>query len=75
LRINSNEREETDVNIMKKCSEELQSLNEMVEDEKRSRENSEAATYEMLKDVITKIKSEIDTEKKERLDFLFISQV
>ena len=75
MRINSNEREETDVNIMKKCSEELQSLNEMVEDEKRSRENSEAATYEMLKDVITKIKSEIDTEKKERLDFLFISQV
>ena len=66
MRINSNEREETDVNIMKKCSEELQNLNDIVEEERRARERSEGATYEMLKDVVGKIKNEIDLEKKER---------
>jgi len=64
--VNANEREETDVNIMKKCSEELQNLNDIVEEERRARERSEGATYEMLKDVVGKIKNEIDLEKKER---------
>lgn len=64
--MNANEREETDVNIMKKCSEELQNLNDIVEEERRARERSEGATYEMLKDVVGKIKNEIDLEKKER---------
>ena len=51
---------------MKKCSEELQNLNDIVEEERRARERSEGATYEMLKDVVGKIKNEIDLEKKER---------
>lgn len=51
---------------MKKCSDEINNLNDTIESERKGRESSEGATYEMLKDVVSKIKSEIDTEKKER---------
>ena len=60
------EREDADRSIMKKCSEEIVNLNELTEEERRARESSEAATYEMLKDVVSKIKAEIDNERKER---------
>ncbi len=66
LRVASNEREESDVSIMKKCSEELAGLNELIEDERKARETSEIATHEMIKDVVAKIKNEVTFEKKER---------
>ena len=66
IRATAAEREETDLNILKKCTEELTNIREAVEDERRARENSEAATYDMLKDVVSKIKNEIDGERKER---------
>ena len=66
IRATASEREETDLNILKKCTEELTNLREQVEEERRARENSESATYDMLKDVVSKIKNEIEGERKER---------
>jgi AAA+ ATPase superfamily predicted ATPase len=38
----------------------------MVDDEKKQREDTEETMIEMFKDMISKIKSEIDAEKGER---------
>ena len=44
----------------------MQRLKETVEDEKKSREETEETMIEMFKDMINKIKGEIDNEKSER---------
>lgn len=41
-------------------------LKDLVDDEKRGREETEETMIEMFKDMINKIKSEIDNEKTER---------
>lgn len=51
---------------MRKCTEELIKLNESIQNEKKNREESETAIYDMLKDVVAKVKAEIETEKKSR---------
>ena len=55
-----------DRNILKKCNDELSKLNENLTVEKKSRDESETAIYDMLKDVVTKVKGEIDSEKRSR---------
>lgn len=52
--------------MMKRYTEELSKLNETIQSERKNREESETAIYDMLKDVVAKVKTEIDTEKKER---------
>lgn len=51
---------------MKKCTEELIKLSENIQSEKKNREESEVAIYDMLKDVVTKVKGEIESERKTR---------
>lgn len=55
-----------DKNITKKCTEELVKLSDNINSEKRNREESEVAIYDMLKDVVSKVKNEIDNERKTR---------
>jgi hypothetical protein len=51
---------------MKKCSEELIKLTENIQSEKKNREESEVAIYDMLRDVVSKVKAEIETERRTR---------
>jgi mRNA degradation ribonuclease J1/J2 len=69
--VEANEREEMDRNIMKKCTEELIRLNETIQAEKKNREESETAIYDMLEDVVAKVKGEIEAETKTRYFFIF----
>jgi hypothetical protein len=41
-------------------------LREAIDDEKRAREETEETMIEMFKDMINKIKNEIDSEKTDR---------
>ena len=51
---------------MKKTTEEVFRLNENTQIEKKNREDSEIAIYDMLKDVVNRVKNEIDSERKNR---------
>lgn len=44
----------------------MQRLRDVVDDEKKSREDTEETMIEMFKDMINKIKAEVETEKSER---------
>lgn len=46
--------------------EEINALSESVGEQKKTREESEAAIYEMLRDLVSRVKSEIEAEKKDR---------
>ena len=39
---------------------------EVLQDQKKTREESEAAIYDMLRDLVSRVKSEIEAEKKDR---------
>lgn len=60
------EREEMDTNISRKMNEELSKLNQLLVQEKGNRQESEQAIFDMLKDVVNRIKTEVDGEKKQR---------
>lgn len=47
--------------------DEINRLSEGLQDQKKTREESESAIYEMLRDLVSRVKSEIETEKKDRL--------
>jgi hypothetical protein len=66
IRNESNERDEMDQNIMRKTTEELLRLNNSHLLEKKTREESEQAIFDMLRDVVNRVKSEIDFERKNR---------
>lgn len=51
---------------MKELSEELLKLGSQVQDEKRAREDSEQNIFDMLKDVVSRVKSEIEYQRKNR---------
>ena len=55
-----------DQNIMKKTTEELNKIGNSLQIEKKNREDSEQAIFDMLKDVVNRVKSEIDYERKNR---------
>ena len=44
--------------------EELSKLNQLLVQEKVNRQESEQAIFDMLKDVVNRIKTEVDNEKK-----------
>lgn len=71
LKFEQGEREENDSNILKKANEEFIRLQNLVGSEKKSREDTEEAILEMLRIMITKMKNDIEGEKKERyFDFI-----
>lgn len=53
-----------DSNISRKMNEELSKLNQLLVQEKVNRQESEQAIFDMLKDVVNRIKTEVDNEKK-----------
>ena len=65
------EREDADNKNLESVNEDMSKINEVHQQEKKAREESEAAIYEMLRDLVNRVKSEIDSEKKIRY-FLFI---
>jgi len=56
IRIANIEREESDADILKKIGEGLQAICLKVTDEKQKREVSEQAVYDLLKDVVARVK-------------------
>jgi len=60
------EREEGDTQLDLHLTGEMVRLREGVDEEKKAREETEETMIEMFKDMISKIKNEIDLEKSER---------
>ena len=48
---------------------------EVLQDQKKTREESEAAIYDMLRDLVSRVKSEIEAEKKDRYLFDFFHDI
>ena len=51
---------------MRKITEELTKLNNSMQIERKNREESEQAIFDMLRDVVNRVKSEIEFERKNR---------
>jgi hypothetical protein len=60
------EREESDFNIIQKTSEEIQRLNNLLQVESKNREETEQAIYDMLRDVVSRVKTEMEQERNNR---------
>ena len=65
------ERNEMDSNLGKKVNEEVNKLNTQISVEKKTREDGEQGIFDMLKDVVNRVKGEIDYERKNRLKLLY----
>ena len=52
--------------MIKRINEESQKLVEVIQTEKKSREDTEESILELLRDMVNRIKSELESEKKER---------
>lgn len=52
--------------MRQKVDEESERLGEVINNEKKAREETEEAILEMLKDMVNKIKVEIENEKRDR---------
>jgi len=60
------EREEFTHKVTKKTAEDIKLLNELMSMEKKASTETEEALLEMVKEIVNKIKEEIDGEKKMR---------
>jgi uncharacterized spore protein YtfJ len=60
------EREEFTHNVTKKTAEDVKLLNELMAAEKKASAEIEEALLDMVKEIVNKIKGEIDGEKKMR---------
>jgi sugar-specific transcriptional regulator TrmB len=52
---------------LKKFNDEVGDLNKEIESERQAREENEQAIFDMLKDVVDRVKREIEIEKTDRL--------
>lgn len=52
--------------MVKKINEESQKVVDLIHQEKKSREDTEESILELLRDMVNRIKSELEHEKKER---------
>jgi hypothetical protein len=59
-------RQDGDAELIRRIHEESGKLIEIVEEERKQREETEESILELLRDMVSRIKAEIDTEKKER---------
>ena len=66
VKIEQDERENTDFSLNKKILEEITRLQNDVNENKKSREETEESILEMLRVMITKMKSDIEKERKDR---------
>ncbi len=57
---------ENDEDIQRRINEETHRLNNIFVEERKTREQTESSIYEMLKDVVKRVKSEIENERKDR---------
>jgi len=71
LREEQNEMIDYDRNIITKINEESQQLVEYVMNEKKARDETEQALLEMLKAMISSIKTQLENEKKQRYLSIF----
>lgn len=55
-----------DQTILRKTTDELNKINSSLQIERKKREESEQATFDMLRDVVNRVKGEIDFERKNR---------
>ena len=58
---------------MKSITDELININTSLQSEKKSREESESAIFDMLKDVVNRVRIELDSEKKDKYFFIIIN--
>jgi hypothetical protein len=66
IKSESTSREDSDNKNLDSVSEDMDKITEIHTSEKKAREESEAAIYEMLRDLVNRVKTEIDSEKKIR---------
>ena len=66
VRIANIEREENDADILKKIGEGLQLISQRVVSEKQNRESSEQAVYDLLKDVVARVKVALTNGERDR---------
>ena len=52
--------------MIKKINEESQKLVDLIQSEKKAREETEESILELLRDMVNRIKTELESEKKER---------
>ena len=60
------QREAGDLQVQTKITEEQERVTQLIEGERKGRSESEEEIVDMLKDMITKVRSELETEKQER---------
>jgi len=60
------ERQQVDQNIIKKSTEELLKVNNIIQQEKKLREENEQKIFDTLKAVVNKIKNDIEMERVSR---------
>ena len=61
--------------MMENITEDLNNINEAVVNEKILKEESEAAIFDMLKDVVNRVKIELENEKRNRFFFFYFKIV
>jgi len=66
LRDEQNDMIDNDTNMINKINDEISKLIEFVMNEKRARDETEQALMEMLKAMLTSMKSQFENEKKQR---------
>ena len=67
IQVESAERVGRDEILKGRAEEQVQDVEAIIGEEKAAREETEEAILEMLKDMVGKIKNEIENERRERL--------
>ncbi len=63
MRSEGEQREQSDLIVREKAEEQVGAIEIAIEKEKKAREETEEAILEMLKEMVTKIKGEIEVER------------
>ena len=60
------QREEGDLQVQAKMNQELERVQQLVDAETKVRDNTQEEIVEMLKEMVNKVRTDLETEKKER---------
>ena len=60
------QREQGDIQVQAKMTQELDRVSKLVEGEQKVRENTQEEIVDLLKEMVNKVKTDLDTEKNER---------
>ena len=58
--------EQGDIQVQAKMTQELDRVSKLVEGEQKVRENTQEEIIDLLKEMVNKVKTDLDTEKNER---------